>query len=206
MATARKRKIITLEDKAKILEAVGNEEKKKDVAERYGIPQSSLSTILKAKDSILDGLKKGTSSQCKRLKGAMYDDVDKAVYSWFMETRAQNVPITGAVLQQKAKDFACLLENDAFRASSGWLHRFKVRHAIVGKVVSGESASADVPEAAVWLEEVLPRILTRYQPRDVYNADESALFYQMLPNRTLFLKGDRCHGAKQSKLRITVLF
>ncbi|KAH9372295.1 hypothetical protein HPB48_006985 [Haemaphysalis longicornis] len=51
----------------------------------------------------------------------------------------------------------------------------------------------------------MPKILTRYQPSEIYNADETGLFYQMLLNRTLALKGDRCHGGKQSKLHITAL-
>jgi hypothetical protein len=39
----------------------------------------------------------------------------------------------------------------------------------------------------------------------VYNADETALFYKLMPNKTLALKGKRCTGSKNSKERITVL-
>lgn len=200
-----KRKVLSIDDKAKIIRAVASGEKKKAVAERFGVPQSSLSTILKAKDTILASLQSGTSGQRKRLKLAAYEDVDKAVFTWFMSTRAQNVPVSGAVLQQKAKDFACMLGRDDFKASSGWLHRFKARHVIVGKVVSGESSSADASESAAWIAREMPELLERYAPADIYNGDETGLFYQMLPSRTLAVKGDRCHGGKQSKLRISVL-
>ncbi|XP_077512797.1 LOW QUALITY PROTEIN: uncharacterized protein LOC144123973 [Amblyomma americanum] len=90
-------------------------------------------------------------------------------------------------------------------ASSGWLHRFKARHAIVGKILSGESTSADTTGSASWVDTEVPKILAHYDPVDVYNADETALFYQMLPCRTLALKGEKCHGGKHSKLRISVL-
>ena len=43
-----------------------------------------------------------------------------------------------------------------------------------------------------------------YEPRDIYNMDETGLFYRTLPDRTLSIKGDECKGGKKSKDRITV--
>jgi len=39
----------------------------------------------------------------------------------------------------------------------------------------------------------------------VFNADETALFYQCLPNKTATFKGEECRGGKQSKVRVTLL-
>ena len=39
----------------------------------------------------------------------------------------------------------------------------------------------------------------------IYNADETGLFYRLLPDRTLEFKNVDCHGGKQSKERITTL-
>jgi hypothetical protein len=39
----------------------------------------------------------------------------------------------------------------------------------------------------------------------VYNADETALFYKLMPNNTLAFKGERCTDGKNSKERITIL-
>jgi hypothetical protein len=47
--------------------------------------------------------------------------------------------------------------------------------------------------------------LEGYEPRDVYNADEMGLFFNVLPDRTLAYKGETCHGGKHSKDRVTVL-
>ena len=44
-----------------------------------------------------------------------------------------------------------------------------------------------------------------YEPRNVHNADETGLFFNMLPDRTLAYKGESCHGGKHSKDRLTVL-
>jgi hypothetical protein len=53
--------------------------------------------------------------------------------------------------------------------------------------------------------ESLPSLLEGYEPRDVYNADETGLFFNVLPERTLAYKGETCHGGKDSKDRLTVL-
>lgn len=49
-------------------------------------------------------------------------------------------------------------------------------------------------------------MLTKYAERDIYNADEAGVFYNLLPNRTLALSHERCSGRKASKERFTVLF
>lgn len=127
------------------------------------------------------------------------------MYAWFVDTRAKRIPLSGHIVQQKALNFACLLGLDDFKASVGWLNRFKARHDIVGKVLCGESASADAEGASAWTARNITSILTDYAPSDVYNADETGLFYEMLPTRTLDFKGQHCHGGKHSKKRVTVL-
>lgn len=134
-----------------------------------------------------------------------HEDLEKAVHRWFVETRAKRIPLSGDVVRQKALDYACLLGISDFKASVGWLNRFKARHDIIGKVLCGESASADNDGAATWMSASLSGILKDYAPADVYNADETGLFYEMLPARTLDFKGSRCQGGKQSKKRVTVL-
>lgn len=72
-------------------------------------------------------------------------------------------------------------------------------------MICGKENSVNRLEASDWLSENVPDILTSYAPRDIYNANESGLFYQMLPKRTLAQKGASCHGGKQSKQRVTML-
>jgi hypothetical protein len=47
--------------------------------------------------------------------------------------------------------------------------------------------------------------LEGYKPRDVYKADETERFLNVLPERILAYKGGTCHGGKHSKDRLTVL-
>ncbi|KAH6933572.1 hypothetical protein HPB50_016344 [Hyalomma asiaticum] len=75
-----KHKVLSLEAKTSILEATSKDEKNNDVTARFGIPQTSLSTILNPKDSIIVSLKKGTSGQRKRVKAVTFEDADKAMF------------------------------------------------------------------------------------------------------------------------------
>ncbi|XP_065284391.1 tigger transposable element-derived protein 6-like [Dermacentor albipictus] len=206
MATqVKKRKTLSLEQKAQIIAQAESGRKKAAIAEDFGIPASSLSTILGSKDSVRMALASGTSSKHKKVTRPLHEELDKAVHAWFVEARASNVPLSGSIVQQKALNYACLLGIDDFKASIGWLNRFKARHNIVGKVLCGESMSADVDGAAAWKASNMAGILSNFAPADIYNADETGLFYEMLPARTLDFKGQRCHGGKHSKKRITVL-
>jgi hypothetical protein len=56
-----------------------------------------------------------------------------------------------------------------------------------------------------WRKEQLLKIIECYEPKNIYNADETGLFFTLPPNKKLSLKGDHCNGGRNSKERITVL-
>ena len=56
---------------------------------------------------------------------------------------------------------------------------------------------------APWNEATLPTLLSKYDLKDIFNADEFGLFYQRLPNKTYHFKGQTCSGRKNSKVRLT---
>ena len=56
---------------------------------------------------------------------------------------------------------------------------------------------------APWNKTALPTLFSKYDLKDIFNADEFGLFYQCLPNKTYFFKGQKCSGGKNSKVRLT---
>lgn len=64
-----------------------------------------------------------------------------------------------------------------FKASDGWLTRFKVRHAIAFKRIHGEAAEVDQTALRDWQDHVLRPVIERYAPKDIYNLDETGLFF-----------------------------
>jgi hypothetical protein len=88
--------------------------------------------------------------------------------------------------------------------STGWLDSFKKRHNIVWNRVCKESK--DVGESVVSLfKPKLLELITLYERKNVYNADNTGLFFWALPTKSLVVKGEKCNGGKMSKERLTVL-
>ena len=85
-----------------------------------------------------------------------------------------------------------------FQASSGWLTKFKERYGLAFKSICGESASVDEKSVENYKLQ-LKGILAEYNEKDIFNADKTGLFYNMLRNKTLIYKGEKCFGGKHSK-------
>ncbi|KAJ8888908.1 hypothetical protein PR048_008402 [Dryococelus australis] len=108
------------------------------------------------------------------------------------------------MVQRKADELALRLGIDDLKCSSGYLDRFKVCYEISCHKIVGESVSVDPKSVNEWLP-LLQNVLSHYQPRDVYNTDELGMFDNLMPDRTLAVKGDVCKGTKRSKEHLTVL-
>ena len=123
---------------------------------------------------------------------------------WFKEARAANIPVNIELLRQKAIDLSETFKIENFSASHGWVEKFKIRHGLETRTLSGESASVNEKTVEQWKED-LSSVIEGYKPKDIFNCDETGLFFKMMPNKTLAFKGEPCHGGKLSKERITVL-
>ena len=89
--------------------------------------------------------------------------------------------------------------------SNGWLSRWKKRHNITFRAVCGENASVDLGVCEEWKETTLKPILQRYSADNVFNANETGLYWRLLPDKTHAVKGNTCSGGKKSKERVTLL-
>ncbi|GFT06111.1 tigger transposable element-derived protein 4 [Nephila pilipes] len=81
----------------------------------------------------------------------------------------------------------------------------KILKKIVAKVQSGESKDVDDNDYKNWIIDTLTKILKESKQENIFNADETALFFQCLPLKILTFKNERCFGGKHSKARITVM-
>lgn len=204
MAEKRRRCALTVEVKRKIIKCVEDNptKKKQDIAKEFNIPQSTLSTVLKNKAKFEE--ESDLSAKTKKSKSCELKDVEECVLKWLKNCRDKNVPIGGPILQEKAQQFAVQLGHANFRASNGWLQNFKKRNELVFRKVCGESASVDDSVCTEWKEKIAG-LTDGFAPDAVYNADETGLFFKCLPDKTISFKGDKCHGGKSSKDRVTVL-
>ena len=90
-------------------------------------------------------------------------------------------------------------------ASNGWQDNLKKRHGITFKTVQGEAGAVDSQSLLEWQQQVLQPLLGQFSADDVFNLDETGLFWRLLPNKTMSFRGERCTGGKKSKQRITLL-
>ena len=54
-------------------------------------------------------------------------------------------------------------------------------------------------------ETYLSTTSSKYELKDIYNANKFGLFYKALPDKSLHYIGERCSGGKHSKVRLTGL-
>ncbi|XP_050339622.1 tigger transposable element-derived protein 4-like [Bactrocera neohumeralis] len=205
MATKRVLKSLSIEEKYKLLKEVEGGLKKKKAAEKFSIPASTVSTIFKNKESIITSFESGVRLGSKRIKTPVLQNIDKATLDWFKAARHQNMPISGGILKEKAKEFAKRFGDDHFMASTGWLDKWKQRYAVGYKRACGESNDVSEVNCEKWKKDVLPNLLKKYCGRDVFNANESGLFFKCLPDETLTFKNQKCYGGKNSKQQVTLM-
>ena len=104
---------------------------------------------------------------------------------WTSQAIADGVPLTDMILQQKGLEFANTLNiKDKLKCANGWVYRFKLWNGLQRVNFSGEANSAPLetlPEERLHLR----TLLSKYNEEDIYNADETGLFFRMEPNQTL---------------------
>ena len=97
---------------------------------------------------------------------------------------------------EKAKEIARHLGIADFQGSRGWLEKWKQRFNIKQMRVCGESGDVRGKTIESWKER-LPEILEGYGAEDVWNMDESGIFWKALPDYGFGRKGSQCKGGKK---------
>ncbi|CAF1143326.1 unnamed protein product [Adineta steineri] len=141
----------------------------------------------------------------RKLTNNFAQEISEKTYEWFALQRSKRIPISGPILREYALKMAAELgDTSGFKASNGWLERFKSRYNIQFRIISGEAASVNNETVDDWTSR-LPVILENYDAQNVYNCDETGLFFKLMPDRTFVIKQDDCRGGKRAKDRYTVL-
>ena len=199
-----KRASISLETRLAILEDLKHGTQQ-SVATKYKLGQSTIASIKKNEVKVKEDMRQNKNLKTKRNRLGKHEEVDEAVIKWFQQMRTSNAPVDGPMLKEKATQFAVTLGADSFISSNGWLSRLKERLNINFKKFEGERAAADDVSANQWKTAVLPTLLQEYTPKDIYNADESGLYFRATPKGTFSAVGECPLGGKIAKDRLTVL-
>ena len=103
--TKRAHKTLTIEQKVAILDELGSASYSV-LCERYGIGRSTISDIKRKESELRQYERKltemGTSRLAKTMKLSTYEELERAVFMWFRQTREKGIPVSGPLLQAKA--------------------------------------------------------------------------------------------------------
>lgn len=210
------RKVINLDFKMKIIKEYEAGKKVNAIASHFGLGHSTVSTILKDKDKIKDAIKASTgyNTIITRQRKGLIPEMEKLLAIWFDDQIQKRMPITHLIIQTKARDiFDTLKEREGgqstetFVASYGWFQRFRKRFNLHNCSFSGELTSSDVDEAKKFVDEFYETIVKgNYLPEQLFNVDETTLFWKKMPERSYIHKeAEILSGFKSFKDRLVLL-
>lgn len=204
LSTSKKRVYITAEQKLELCKLKKNKPEPKNIelANQFGISTSQVSDILKESDKWLKIEPGSYQARLKRPSVVQFINVEEALILWIEKALECNLTITDLIIKQKGMRFAELLNIQDFSGSSGWLSNFKQRYSIREYFKHGEAQSAPI-EQLPEMRRDLQNILKEYQLDNIFNCDETGLFWKMEPSRGL--STGPLSGVKKDKDRITVL-
>jgi hypothetical protein len=110
-----------------------------------------------------------------------HPEVSESMDLWVSKAMADGILLTGEILCQKWNMFADLAgvpQDERLTLSNGWLACFKERNGLQEMKRYGEAASAKpetVEQERRWIQDLIQE--SGYKPRDIYNMDETGLFY-----------------------------
>ncbi|XP_050305586.1 jerky protein homolog-like [Anthonomus grandis grandis] len=191
----RKRNVLTIEQKMEILKQSENNISVAILAKTYNIGKQTVRDIVKKKSQLQSFVAKADSAKAisdrKPLKGSTFRELDDAMTKWFLQKRSVGVPISGPMCTRQAEKF----------------HKFKKRRGIRELAVQGEKLSANEVAMVEFCYDLENLIIEHdLKPEQVYNGDETGLYWKAMPRRTLVVASETsAPGFKVSKDRLTVL-
>lgn len=182
---------ISIAQKVEVLKKFDQGTSVRKLCEEYEIGKSTVYDIIKQKKEILSFFENSDSPmemlKRKSMKSVKNADLDKVMIDWFKQRRAENVPLTGPMIITQAKKYHVELGlTTPCDYSTGWLDKFKKRYGIRQIRIYGERVNADHEAAELFVDEVMEIIQKEnLSPEQIYNADETALFWRYVPRKTL---------------------
>ncbi len=217
----RKRNDLCLADKLQVIELLESNKSEVCVANLLGnVSRSQVHAISVNRDKIRQHSTSGSFPlTAKRLKNqSHYPEIDEGVLKWFNMMRnpthrLKPIPISRAHIQARAVIEARMRGIENFKASNGWFRNWRRRCSIQESMrLFGEAGDVDPKEMEPKIEELRQKLeALGFAARNIFNMDESGLFYRALPNRTYLspVEGDRTkvRGSKslKAKDRITMV-
>jgi hypothetical protein len=114
-----------------------------------------------------------------------------------------------AIAKVKSIALSLSIQEMDFKASWQWLSRFRVRRGLQKMLFHGEGAEVNKSNLGLLVAlDNLYAIIAQYDPENVYNMDETGLFFCLLPKYNLLMSDEdisTTRGKKKSKDRVSLI-
>ncbi|XP_076169774.1 uncharacterized protein LOC143147920 [Ptiloglossa arizonensis] len=145
----------------------------------------------------------------KKLRRPQNEELENQLYKWFIERKALGDPVSDRLLQKQAQKMSRhFAGTKGFKASMGWLAKFKIRHDIRlvhnigGKGSANVLIGKDFPATfACKIEEEEQEDI---QCEDMYNMNVTGLAWQVIPTKTLVDDENQEVATEQQQRRMQV--
>lgn len=169
--------------------------------------QSTISLSLSDKYNWLDQQDRIPHPDSKKKRTSYWPDLDNALFEWEQQMIKQKVTVTNEALKKMAKEIFHKLPQyhniEPPKFSTGWLVGYRARFQIEKRFRLDHPGAQDRATVDEQLERICKR-LKDYKSEDIYNVDETALFWKLSPDAT-FARETQGKGTLE-KASITVIF
>uniref|UniRef100_A0A8C4QHC6 HTH CENPB-type domain-containing protein n=1 Tax=Eptatretus burgeri TaxID=7764 RepID=A0A8C4QHC6_EPTBU len=215
----RQKKVMYLSQKVELLDRLAGGETAASVGRHYGVNESTVRSIKKNEVGIRASVAASIPKSAKVLfitRDPNLEKMEKTLNLWIEDQTQKQVPLNGSIIREEAKRLYDDLMKasggegsscSSFLASKGWFENFKKRYGLHNMKFVVESASTDHEAAQNFLSQLKKIIEEKgYRPEQVFNADETGLFWKRMPSRKFLSKEERLPpGFKAARDRLTLL-
>ena len=163
---------------------------------RFNISLSTISKLLNNSTNLLNF----NYSDRKNLKNNPLIKLESELLDFIDNFNNKGGIVTESIITNEAKSLATELGIHNYKFSNGWLQNFKKRTKLKNKINHGENGNMQISDFTEQITFLKTRI-NKYSPHNIYNIDESALFWKSRPTRTI--SSNNLKGFKNNKQRIT---
>ncbi|XP_066970840.1 tigger transposable element-derived protein 1-like [Macrobrachium rosenbergii] len=212
---SEKWKVIPSDVKLDMVKHSENGETFTEISHALGINRWTVGYTVTNKKNILEQVKNAAPMKAAITMKQRIAEVERLLWIWLEDQNQLRIPVSLVAIQLKAMRLYQALKSEKWEGSASeqfvpcnsWFNRFKARANLHNLKVPVKAASADEKAAKnfpSWLAQIIRE--GGYLPEQVFNVDETGLFWKRMPSCTDISKEEKsAPGHKVSKERLTLL-
>jgi hypothetical protein len=187
---------------------------KRAIAREYNVNEGTIRKVWDKREQILERsalMSDEAKEKTFRSSVGHFTELEDMLYIWIDSMHHANLPVPPSLAIAKVKSIASslLISKTEFKASWQWLSRFRVRRRLQKMLLHGEGAKVNKfdPGLLATLDD-LYAIIAQYDPKNVYNMDETGLVFRLLPRYNLLMLDEdisTTRGKKKSKDQVSFI-